>query len=196
MDMDLLSKGWIKSFPAAAVLNWLANRATSICLVQMNITSTSVKHWADKNKRFAASSVSTFRLCAGFTRKWSAGSVTWWSASKRVHKMPSSCCIHAVDSKTIFLKKKKKAICVLAQLRFLAPTRVSISLRWERGSGSEACNLSSRLQGLCTDFPRLYPHFNLLPVLSGLLCSVWGSCSLLEKKEAIEWLSRVCSVII
>lgn len=102
MDVDLLSKGWIKSFPAAAVLNWLANGATSLCLVQMNITSVSVKHWADKDKRFAASSVSTFHLCAGFTRKWSAGSVTWWSASKRVHKMPSSCCVHAVDSKTIF----------------------------------------------------------------------------------------------
>lgn len=113
-DVDLLSKGWIKSFPTAAVPNWLANRATSLCLVQMNITSISIKHWAGKNKRFAASSVSTFHLCAGFTRMWSMGSVSWWSASKPVHKMPSrtlqkatlrSCCCRFQNH---FLKKKKK----------------------------------------------------------------------------------------
>lgn len=196
-DVDLLWKSWIKLSPAAAVPNWLANGATSLCLVQMNITSISVKHWADKDKRFAASSVSTFRLCA-YVLALLENEVRVVSLGDQLPNVCTKClpghcrkrrCVHAaVDSKTIFLKKKKeKVIC--ARLRFLAPTQVSVSLRWERGSGSEACNLSSCLQGLCSvqTSPGLCPLFNLLPVLSGLLCSVWGSCSLLEKKEAIEW---------
>lgn len=64
------------------------------------------------------------------------------------------------------LKKKKKSICILAWLWFLA-LLPGFSFSDMRGSGSEACNLSSCLQGLCADCAQTPSSLQFTP------CAIW-----------------------